>query len=94
MSGKDASAYSSGGLNFNKSDIPYAMMSKNAYIELFGNSKMFVEGKYSILEYSEEFIKLKLGKNNMQVYGNSLMLHNVNAEGFIITGKISQIDFE
>lgn len=80
--------------SLNKSDVPYNMLSKNSYIELFGNSKMSIEGRYSIQEYTEEFIKLKLGKSTLLVYGRSLGLHNVNSEGFAITGKISQIEFE
>lgn len=80
--------------NFNKSDVPYSLLSRKPYIELFGNSKMSIEGQYSIQEYTEEFIKLKLGKSTLLVYGRFLGLHNVNLEGFAITGKISQIEFE
>ena len=80
--------------SLNKSDVPYNLLSKRPYIELFGNSKMSIEGRYSIQEYTEEFIKLKLGKSTLLVYGRSLGLHNVTFEGFAITGKISQIEFE
>lgn len=78
----------------NNSDIPYSVMFNGSRIEILGNSKMFVEGKYSIKEYNSESIKLKLSKMNLLIFGEKLMLGSVEQDGFLITGNILNIQFE
>lgn len=80
--------------NINNSDMPYPVLINGSRIELIGNTKMFIEGKYMIIEYSSELVKFKLAKKNLLIIGQKLLLNNVESEGFIVTGNIVSIQFE
>ncbi len=81
-------------LNLNRADLPIASLFGSPHIELFGNHKMSLEGKYSILEYSEEDMKIKLSKQIVSVFGSGIMLSSLECGSFTITGKFSRIEFE
>ena len=82
-------------ISINKSDIPFASLSGVPHIEFFGNTRMSFEGKYSITEYSENMLKVRLGKQKMlTVTGSSIMLSNVESGAFMLTGRFSSVEFE
>ena len=80
--------------DYNRSDIPYSIMFSGSHIEFFGNTRMIVEGKYLILEYSSQVVKVKLSKKILMISGDSLLLGNVDVESFVLTGNILSINFE
>lgn len=81
-------------VNINNSDMPYSVLLNGSRIEIIGNGKMFIEGKYKIIEYTSELVKLKLSKKNLVILGEKLQIGSVEREGFIIMGKILNIQFE
>lgn len=81
-------------ININGLDMPYSVMLSGSRIELIGNDKMFIEGKYTIVEYTSELVKLKLAKKNLLILGQKLMLGSVESDGFFISGNILNIQFE
>lgn len=80
-------------LNINRSDVPFPVLYGGVHIEMFGNRKMSLEGKYSIMEYTTEMLKVKLSKQTLTVMGAELSLCNVEKEAFLLTGKVSVIEF-
>ena len=81
-------------INLNNAELPFASLSNNAHIELFGNTRMLIEGKYLITEYSEELIKIKLLKQSLLVFGSAIMLCSVEKSSLMISGKFSRFEFE
>lgn len=81
-------------VNLNRSDIPFSLLKSGYYIELLGNSKVLIEGKYTILEYKDDFLKLKAGRQPIEIFGKDLTLSNVRNDGCHVLGTISQIQFE
>lgn len=79
-------------VNLEKSDIPFSIFS-SPHIEMFGNNKIQFEGKYSIMEYTTNFLKIKLSKYTLDIIGSELALNNVETGGFLLTGNVAEIKF-
>jgi sporulation protein YqfC len=81
-------------IDLNNSDVPYGMLFGGAHIEMFGNNKIVFEGRYTILEYTPELLKIKMYKRTLIVMGNQLTLSNVESGRFLLTGNVISIEFE
>ena len=81
-------------IDINRSDVLYSMLYGGSHIEMFGNNKMIFEGRYKILEYTEDILKIRLNKNNVNIIGTELSISNVENGSFMLTGIISDISFE
>ena len=75
------------------SDIPFSAMGNNLHIEMFGDSKLSIDGCFTIFEYAEESIKLKFKKRLLEILGFNLIINNVSDENLLITGKIISLEF-
>lgn len=94
MSGKKRASSMNEKIDLSRSDVPYSVLYGGTHIEMFGNSKMTFEGKYTILEYSSEMLKIKLNKHTLNISGTELTLSNVESGAFLLTGNVSRIEFE
>ena len=74
-------------------DLPFSAMGNNLHIELLGNNRLVLDGEFTIIEYTEENIKLKIKKGFVEIYGIRLVINNINDESLIITGKIILLEF-
>lgn len=62
-------------------------------IELFSNKELNVEGCRGVMEYTEEFIKLKLKKGSMTVMGKQLSITFFEADSITVKGTLASIEF-
>ena len=76
-----------------KGDVPFSAMGNNLHIELLGNNQLILDGGFSIIEYTEENVKLKIKKGYVLIYGTELIINNINDENLLITGKIISLEF-
>lgn len=74
-------------------DIPFSAMGNNLHIEMFGNKRISLDGSFTIVEYTEENIKLKFKKCYLEIFGANLIINNVSDENLLITGKIISLEF-
>ena len=74
-------------------DIPFSAMGNNLHIEMFGNKRISLDGGFTIVEYTEEIIKLKFKKCYLEIFGANLIINNVSDENLLITGKIISLEF-
>ncbi len=81
-------------IDLSRADVPYSVLYGGTHIEMFGNSKVTFEGKYTILEYSAEMLKIKLNKYTLNICGTGLTLSNVESSAFLLTGNVTSIEFE
>ena len=63
------------------------------HAELFSNKEVIIDGIRGVLEYSDLYIKLNIGKGTLDIYGSELEISALNAEGIVICGKIEKIEF-
>lgn len=66
---------------------------KGVHIEFFSNQKMILEGCKSIVDYQNDYIKLKLKKGSLSVFGKNFLISDFEDEKIIVKGEISSIEF-
>lgn len=67
---------------------------ENASVELFGNKRMIVLDCQYVVDFSEESVILNLGKLNMKIRGDNLVIASFCYGQTDIIGDIVSIDFE
>ena len=74
--------------------IPKDVIAGQPMIHMTGNHSIRVCNYRSVAEYTTEGICLSLGKKNMVILGNDLLIESLRKEEIIIVGNISNISFE
>lgn len=80
--------------DFYESEIPYFTVTNHIHIEMFSNRHIVIDGNFSVLEYSDEIIMLKLKKGTLHMLGESLSISTVMEDKIVITGEIITISFD
>ena len=75
-----------------KGDLANVLLG-GAHIELFSNREAVIDGIRGVLEYSDCYIKLNIGKGTLDFWGNNLEITSLDADGIGICGKINKIEF-
>lgn len=73
--------------------IPKTVVDGFNHIELFGNREAVVNGCEGILEYSEEKIKINMGKNTILFCGCDMCMKEYGSSQAKITGIIASVEF-
>lgn len=63
------------------------------HIYLCGNKSLKVEGCKSIIEYTNTFIKLNLGKGCLTINGNCMQISKLEGNDVEICGEIVSVEF-
>lgn len=67
---------------------------ENAGVELFGNKRMIVFDCKCVVDYTNNYIVLNLGKLNMKIRGDGLSLSSFSYGQTDISGEIVSVEFE
>lgn len=73
--------------------VPKQIMPGYNHIELYGNHEAHVNNCAGILEYSEEKIKINMGKNAVTFAGNGLSIKEYGSSFAVIEGDILDVSF-
>ncbi len=68
-------------------------MVKGTHIEMFSNQKMILDGCQNIIDYQNDYVKLKLKKGNLTIMGTDFLISAFENENIIIKGNISTVEF-
>ncbi len=68
-------------------------LSGSAHIEIYGNSKIVIDGCLGVYEYKETYIKLRLHKGAAIICGSDLNVLRFEDKLITITGKIGDVEF-
>lgn len=63
------------------------------YIEIISNTCALIDGCRSVLEYTDECIKLNLGKNTVTFLGTGLTIRSLSMKQAMVEGFILNIEF-
>lgn len=66
----------------------------NTYMNLTDNTRLELENCKRILEYNDVYVKIKTSTLTVGVWGEDLRLYDYNADGIVVEGKFSSIEFE
>lgn len=74
-------------------EMPDDLCTNCGYIEIVSNTCALVDGCKGVLEYTEELIKLDLGKKSVSFSGNSLTIKSLSMEQALVEGFIVRVEF-
>ncbi|MBQ2933778.1 MAG: YabP/YqfC family sporulation protein [Clostridia bacterium] len=63
------------------------------HTEIFSNKKIVIEGCKSIVEYQENYIKLKFKKGFFNILGTDFLITGFDDEKIVIKGNITSVEF-
>lgn len=64
-----------------------------AHTEIFSNKKIIIEGCQSIVDYQNDYLKLKLKKGFLNIMGNEFLITAFDNEKIVVKGNILSIEF-
>ncbi len=73
--------------------VPNGLFENGAHIELFSNKEAVIDGIKGVLEYSDCYIKLNMGRGTIEFFGTNLEISILDINGLTIGGNISKIEF-
>lgn len=75
-------------------DVPENIYEAFAQIVLCGNREAILDGCQGVVEYEDNYIKLKIGRQIVRFTGNKLQIKCMTDDNVIIEGIIKSVDFE
>ena len=74
-------------------DVPQNMFESYSQIVLSGTREAVLDGCQGVIEYEDDFIKLKIGKQMVKFTGQNLQIKCMTGENVIIDGRILSVEF-
>lgn len=68
-------------------------ISGGVHIEIFSNKNAIIEGCKSIVDYRENYIKLKIKKGFLILSGTEFLISSFDEEKIIIKGNIFSLEY-
>ena len=65
----------------------------DVHTEIFLNKKIIIEGCQSIVDYKNDYIKLKIKKGFLNIFGNDFIITSFDNEKIVVKGNIASIEF-
>lgn len=65
----------------------------STHTEIFANKKIIIEGCQSIVDYQNNYLKLKLKKGFLNILGSEFLITTFDDQKIIIKGNIMSIEF-
>ena len=75
-------------------ELPYLAVTNQIHIELYSNKRLILDGSFSVMEYTNELICLKLKKGTLHILGRELTINSVSQDHIFMTGEIINLQFE
>lgn len=76
-----------------KSEILSNEIIGGTHIEMFSNKKMILDGCKGIVDYQNQYIKLKLKKGYLTVIGTDFLISAYESGAITVNGNITSLEF-
>ncbi len=76
-----------------KNEIFNTEILSSVHTEIFSNKKIIIEGCKNIIDYKENYIKIKFKKGFFNIMGNDFVITDFNEDKIEIKGNILSIEF-
>ena len=76
-----------------ESELPFFSVTDQIHTEMYSNKKIIIDGSFSVLEYSEDLICLRLKHKTLQIMGQGLTIGSVSEGHIVILGNIISFEF-
>ena len=74
-------------------ELPEGLLEGMPQLELLGNREAVVERCQTVLEYTDQVIRLRAAKLTLRFCGRDLRMRRFNETGLTITGYLTSIEF-
>lgn len=76
-----------------RNEILDSQLLAGIHTEIFSNKKIIIEGCQSIVDYQNNYLKLKIKKGFLNILGNEFLITSFEEEKIVIKGNILSIEF-
>ena len=76
-----------------RNEILDSQLLAGIHTEIFSNKKIIIEGCQSIVDYQNNYLKLKIKKGFFNFLGNEFLITSFEEEKIVIKGNILSIEF-
>ena len=76
-----------------RNEILDSQLLTGIHTEIFSNKKIIIEGCQSIVDYQNNYLKLKIKKGFLNILGNEFLITSFEEEKIVIKGNILSIEF-
>ncbi len=80
-------------LTGNLLDLPQDVIFDLPRITMIGNMQTYIENYRGVIHFSEEQLKLKLSKGQLEIRGRNLAIRAILSEEVFIEGTISEVRY-
>lgn len=80
-------------LTANILDLPHDVVFDLPRITMIGNMQAYIENHRGVLHFSEEMLRLKLSKGQLEISGQKLVIRAILAEEVFIEGLIHEVKY-
>ena len=74
-------------------DAPREILLGEPKITMFGDNELLIENYKSVLEYNDEFLRIKLKGKDICITGKAFELGEMTDESVRLTGEIAGVEF-
>jgi len=74
-------------------ELPKEIVLNLPMISIIGNQELHIENYKSVVEYSEEVVRINTSAGVLKVEGRKLNLKHMTSEVVTITGTLTNLDF-
>lgn len=74
-------------------ELPEGLLADEAHIEILSDKKVLIDGRCTVLLYSEDEIKINTGTGIIAFIGKKLSIDSLNKESAVISGRLKKIEF-
>lgn len=74
-------------------ELPVEAVLNLPVLTMTGREELSVENYRSIIEYSEESIKISTGCGSLRITGEKLLLKQLTSEHIVVSGSIFSLEF-
>ncbi|HWR42670.1 sporulation protein YqfC [Sporomusa sp.] len=75
-------------------EIPQDIVLDMPRITMLGNKQLLVENHKGIIEYTPSLVRIKLNQGELFIYGEDLILGNLQAEQILVEGVVQEVKYD
>lgn len=74
-------------------DVPQDVTLDLPRLTMVGNMQLYIENHRGVIQFTDNSLKLALGKGRLEVYGNDLTIRAILTEEVLVEGDIRDIRY-
>lgn len=77
----------------NKLDLPKDVLLDIPRLTMIGSHQLFIENHKGIVQFTEQFLHLRLNNNSLKIIGDKLVIRTIMPEEMLVEGIIKEVRY-